>query len=98
MEWISNVLVLEKLVLIENARLKTAQTMVIKYMYNGQLYMLRVLFFLSPEQYVLFDNFSVYIYQGHVWYHCGLHILRVCCLYTMINNLHLKMHVTRSFP
>ena len=38
-------LVLEKLVIIENASLKTAQTMVIKYMYNGQLYMLGVLLF-----------------------------------------------------
>jgi len=58
MEWISNVLVLEKLVLIENARLKTAQTMVIKYMYNGHLYMYKFFFFLSTEQYVLFDIFQ----------------------------------------
>jgi hypothetical protein len=34
----------------------------------------RVLFFLSTEQ---------YIYRGHVWYHCGLRILRVCCFYTI---------------
>ena len=30
---------------------------------------------MSTEQYVLFDIFQ-YIYQGHVWYHCGLHILK----------------------
>ena len=54
-------------------------------------------FFLSIEQYVLFDIFQ-YIYQGHVWYHCGLHTLRVCCLYTMINNSHLHMHVGRPLP
>jgi hypothetical protein len=40
MEWISNVLVLEKLVIIENKKdekLKTAQTKVIKFMYHGHM-------------------------------------------------------------
>ena len=43
--------------------LKTAQIMVIKFMYNGRLYMqgffFFFLFFLSIEQYVLFDIFQL---------------------------------------
>ena len=41
----------------KDERLKTAQTMVIKYIYNGRLHV-RVLF-LSTKQYVPFDIFQL---------------------------------------
>ena len=80
MEWISNVLVLEKLVLIENA----AQIMVMKYMQE-------LGFFCQLNNMCSLIFFS-HMYQGHVWYHFGLPILRVCCLYTMMKkNSHLNV-------
>ena len=64
--------------------------MAIKYMYNGQLH---VGFFFCQLNNICPLIFFSQIYQGHVWYHCGLHILRVFCLYT-----HCSVGVQNIFP
>jgi hypothetical protein len=56
-------------------------------------------FFCKSTSYVLHHtNITNQHLLYHVWYHCGLHILRVCCLYTMKNNSYLNIHARRPLP